>query len=299
MNTQPNVLVIDRDKAVRKLLKEELGLSGYKIWTTDSVEEAFDLAKTNPFGIVLTDLKFPGVSGIELIRKFKEANSELSIIAIVPFQSLKLAVDAMRKGDVSDYLTKPFNIEELKLVLRRVVDRQYLLHQAGQKELYQEMSIIDALTGVYNRRHLDEILRREIERAKRYSHSISVLILDIDDFKKYNDTYGHPAGDELLKKLAGLLVETVRSVDMVFRYGGEEFVVFLPQTLKQGAVEVAKRIVNLTRQNLSTTVSLGLAAYPEDAKDMDDLLKKVDSALYQAKSMGKDRVCLWGEKCLE
>lgn len=292
---QPNVLVIDRDRAVRKLIKQELELAGYKVWSTESAEEALNLSKDIPFGIVLTDLKFPGVSGIEMIRKFKAANSELSVIAIVPYQSSKMAVDAMGKGDVADYLTKPFNIEELKLVLRRVADRQYLLRQAGQKELYQEMSIIDGLTGVYNRRHLDEILRREIERAKRYSQSVSLLMLDIDNFKKYNDTQGHAAGDELLKKIASLLVDTVRSVDIVFRYGGEEFTVLLPQTLKQGAVEVAKRIVNLVRQGLPATVSVGAAAYPQDAQAMDDLLKKADSALYQAKTTGKDRVCLWGE----
>jgi diguanylate cyclase (GGDEF)-like protein len=201
----------------------------------------------------------------------------------------------MSKGEILDYVTKPFNIEEVKLVIRRVADRQYLLHQAGQKEFYQEMSIIDGLTGIYNRRHLDEILRREIERAKRYSQSISILMIDIDDFKKYNDTKGHPAGDELLKKLADFLVQSIRVVDIVFRYGGEEFVVLLPQTLKQGAVEVAKRLLNLERQNIPATISIGLAAYPEDGKDKDDLIAKADSALYQAKHLGKDRICLWGE----
>ena len=201
----------------------------------------------------------------------------------------------MSKGELSDYLTKPFNIEEVKLVLRRVVDRQYLLKQAGQKELYQELSIMDALTGVYNRRYLDEILRREIERAKRYNQPLSCIMADIDNFKKYNDANGHLAGDDLLKKMATLLVDSVRSVDMVFRYGGEEFTLILPQTLKQGGVEVAKRTLNLVRQNLPTTLSLGLATYSEDAQSMDELLKKADSALYQAKQTGKDRVCLWGE----
>ena len=290
-----NVLVIDRDKMVRDLLKEELELVGYKVWVTPAAEEGLKLTAKVPFGIILTDLKLPDINGIELVKKLKAVRSESSIIAIVPYYSLKLAIEAMSKGDILDYVTKPFNIEEVKLVLRRVVDRQYLLRQAGQKELYQELSILDGLTGVYNRRYLDEILRREIERAKRYNQSISLLMGDIDDFKKYNDSYGHPAGDELLKKIANFLVEAVRAVDTVFRYGGEEFVVLLPQTLKQGAVEVAKRLINLARQNLPVTISLGLAAYPEDAKAMDDLLKKADAALYQAKQLGKNRICLWGE----
>lgn len=292
---QLNVLVIDSDKVVRRLLKEELEQAGYKVSATDNTEEAKKLAQATPFEVILTDLKFPGVDGIELVKKFKEANSDLSVIAIVPYHSVKLAIDAMSKGHVFDYLTKPFNIEELKLVIRRVVDRQYLLRQAGQKELYQELAVIDGLTGVYNRRYLDEVLRRELARAKRYSHSVSVLMADVDDFKKYNDTHGHQAGDELLKKLANLLVGGIRTVDMVFRYGGEEFTVFLPETLKEGGIEVAKRLVNLARQNLPTTVSFGLASYPQDAETAEDLLKKADAALYQAKTSGKDRLCLWGE----
>jgi len=291
-----NVLVLDKDKVVRNLLKDELELSGYKVWVTSEAQEAFDLVREIPFGIILTDLKMPGVNGVELVKKFKEIHSDSSVIAIVPYYSLKLAVDVMSKGEIFDYVTKPFNIEEVKLVLRRVVDRQYLLRQAGQKELYQELSIMDGLTGVYNRRYLDEVLRRELERAKRYNQILSVLMADIDDFKKYNDTNGHLAGDALLKKIALLLVEAVRSADVIFRYGGEEFFVLLPQTLKQGAVDVAKRLLNLVRQNLPVSVSLGLASYPEDAQGMEDLIKKADSALYQAKSLGKDRICLWGEQ---
>ncbi|RKY30536.1 MAG: hypothetical protein DRP74_06855 [Candidatus Omnitrophota bacterium] len=291
-----NVLVVDRDKVVRNLLKEELGRSGYKVWATSELQEALKLVREVPFGIILTDLKLPGINGVELVKKFKEAHTDTSVIVIVPYYSLKLAVEVMAKGGVFDYVTKPFNIEEVKLVLRRVVDRQYLLRQAGQKELYQELSIMDGLTGVYNRRYLDEVLRRELGRARRYNQILSVIMVDLDDFKKYNDTQGHVAGDELLKKLSLLLVEAVRSADVIFRYGGEEFFVLLPQTLKQGAVDVAKRLLNLARQNLPVTLSLGLAAFPEDAQEMEDLIKRADSALYQAKSQGKDRICLWGEQ---
>ena len=291
-----NVLVIERDKVVQSLLKDELEVAGYKVWITSDPAEALKLAQEVTFSILLTDLKLPGVNGIELVRKLKEMRSDASVIAVVPYYSLKLAIEAISQGDIFDYVTKPFNIEEVKLVLRRVLDRQYLLRQAGQKELYKEMSIMDGLTGIYNRRYLDELLRREFERAKRYNQPLAVLMADIDDFKKYNDTHGHLEGDELLKKLANFLVDAVRGVDMVFRYGGEEFVVFLPQTLKAGCVEVAKRLVNLARQNLPTTLSIGLAAFPEDANEVDDLLKKADQALYQAKHLGKDRFCLFGEQ---
>lgn len=291
-----NVLVIERDKIVQGLLKDELELAGYKVWITSEPGEALKLAGEVTFSILLTDLKLPGVNGIELARKFKEMRSDASVIAVVPYYSLKLAIEAISQGDIFDYITKPFNIEEVKLVLRRVLDRQYLLRQAGQKELYKEMSIMDALTGIYNRRYLDELLRRECERAKRYNQPLAIIMVDIDDFKKYNDTHGHLEGDELLKKIANFLVDAVRGVDMVFRYGGEEFAVFLPQTLKAGAVEVAKRLINLARQNLPATLSIGLSAFPEDGNVTEDLLKKADEALYQAKHLGKDRFCLFGEQ---
>lgn len=290
-----NVLVIDRDQIVRDLLKEELEAAGYKVWAVVDFETALSFTGNIDFSIIMADLKLPGIEGTEVVRKFKELNTDTSVIAIVPYHSLKLAVDSMSKGDILDYVTKPFNIDEVKLVIRRVADRQYLVHQAGQKELYQEMSVVDSLTSVYNRRHLDEMLSREIERAKRYNQTVSLLMIDIDDFKKYNDSYGHLAGDEVLKKIGNFLVHSLRSVDMVFRYGGEEFIVMLPQTFKQGGVEVAKRLLNLGRQNIPITVSIGVAAFPEDAQDRDDLLAKVDSALYQAKHLGKDRICLWGE----
>ena len=294
--TMINVLVIDRERAVRQVLKEGLSKIGYSVDTVSTTAEALKLLEEKSFSIILTDLRTPGAKGIEMLKKFKHQGSGVSIIAIVPYSSVKLAIEALSKKQIFDYVTKPFNIKEVEIVLRRVVDRDYLLRQIGQKDLYQEMAIIDGLTGLYNRRHLDEVLTREIERAKRYRQPLALLMMDIDDFKKYNDTHGHLAGDKLLKDLAKLLLNAVRATDMIFRYGGEEFVVVLPRTFKQEAVEVAKRILNLEKQKLPATISIGLAYFLDEVLSKDELIAQADSALYQAKRLGKKQICLYTEE---
>ena len=291
-----NILVIDRERAVRQVLKEGLSKIGYSVQAVSSTAEALKLLEEKSFSIILTDLRIPGVKGIEILKKFKHQGSGVSIIAIVPYFSVKLAIEALSKKQIFDYVTKPFNIKEVEIVLRRVVDRDYLLRQIGQKDLYQEMAIIDGLTGLYNRRHLDEMLTREIERARRYRQPLALLMMDIDDFKKYNDTHGHLAGDKLLKDLAKLLLNAVRAADMIFRYGGEEFVVVLPHTFKQEAVEVAKRILNLEKQKLPATISIGLAYFLDEVLSKDELIAQADSALYQAKRLGKKQICLYTEE---
>ncbi|OQX53413.1 MAG: hypothetical protein B5M48_03455 [Candidatus Omnitrophica bacterium 4484_213] len=291
-----NILVIDRERAVRQVLKEGLSKIGYSVQAVSSTAEALKLLEEKSFSIILTDLRIPGVKGIEILKKFKHQGSGVSIIAIVPYFSVKLAIEALSKKQIFDYVTKPFNIKEVEIVLRRVVDRDYLLRQIGQKDLYQEMAIIDGLTGLYNRRHLDEMLTREIERARRYRQPLALLMMDIDDFKKYNDTHGHLAGDKLLKDLAKLLLNAVRAADMIFRYGGEEFVVVLPHTFKQEAVEVAKRILNLDKRKLPATISIGLAYFLDEVLSKDELIAQADSALYQAKRLGKKQICLYTEE---
>ncbi|MEN3013114.1 MAG: GGDEF domain-containing protein [Endomicrobiia bacterium] len=165
----------------------------------------------------------------------------------------------------------------------------------------QEMSITDALTGVYNRRYLEKKLPEEIELAKRYKSFLSIGILDIDDFKHYNDTNGHLLGDECLKKVAEVVTSTLRSGDIVFRYGGEEFIVVLPATDKSGAFIACEKIrkniesypfENRDKQPLGKiTVSIGISVYPVDAQEETSLIKIADENLYRAKKSGKNRVC--------
>ncbi|MDD5236384.1 MAG: diguanylate cyclase, partial [Candidatus Omnitrophica bacterium] len=264
-NKEVNILVVDDEEVMRNLLRDVLSDTGYKVETVANGEEAINKIGKDKFPIVISDLKMPGMSGLEMLRKVKATNSNTCVIMITAYPSVESVTEAMREG-AYDYIIKPFNIEEMNLVLRRAVERQYLLHEADQKEFYQELSILDGLTGLYNHRHFFEVLPREIERAERYKHEVSLLMIDLDDFKKFNDTNGHLAGDKLLQDLSAVLVRGVRSADMVFRYGGEEFTVICPETPKQDGVDVAKRIFNLARERVAVTKSVGLATYPDDAK---------------------------------
>jgi len=291
------ILVIDDEEIMRNLLTGVLTDSGYKVKAVSTGEKALGEIKEDDYDVVITDLKMPGMNGIEVIKEAKQISKDrdICIIVITAYPSVKSAVEAMSEG-AYDYITKPFDIEEIRLVVHRVAERYFLLKQVGRKGFYRELPILDDLTGIYNHRHFHEVLPRELERAKRYSQPFCLLMMDIDNFKKYNDTYGHLAGDKLLTNIANLLISSIRCADIDFRYGGEEFVVILPQVGKQGGVEAAKRILNLIKQELSVTVSIGVTSFPDDGTSKEELINKADSAMHRAKKLGKDRICAFGEK---
>ena len=295
MSEKIKILVVDDAEVMRNLLTGVLTDAGYEVKAVSTGEKAVGEIKEDDYDVVITDLKMPGMNGLEVIKEAKQINADICIIAITAYPSVKSAVEAMREG-AYDYITKPFDIEEIRLVVRRAAERYFLLKEAGQKEFYRELAISDGLTGIYNHRHFHEVLPREIERAKRYAQPFCLLMIDIDDFKKYNDTHGHLAGDKLLTNIANLLIPSIRSADIVFRYGGEEFVVILPQVGKQGGVSSAKRILKLIKQKLSVTVSIGVTSFPDGGVYKDELINQADSAMHQAKKLGKDRICAFEEK---
>jgi len=160
----------------------------------------------------------------------------------------------------------------------------------------QHLSITDGLTGVFNHRYFQEQLETELSRAQRYDLNFSLMIVDLDNFKDINDTYGHLIGDEVLRKVSFFIKKTVRETDSVARYGGDEFVILLPETPKKGAMIVGERIRKGISEikvsgSVSVNVSLGLAGYPDDAVYSEDLVKKADKALYRAKEGGRNKIC--------
>lgn len=166
----------------------------------------------------------------------------------------------------------------------------------------KQLAITDRLTGVFNHGYFQDYLNHEIERSKRYNHEMCLLLLDIDYFKTFNDTYGHPRGDEILKELTSILKKTIRSTDIVARYGGEEFVIILPETSKSTGRRIAEKIRLIIKKykfkgeeilpENNLTVSFGVACYPKDAENSKFLIEKADRALYEAKNSGRNRVCL-------
>jgi diguanylate cyclase (GGDEF)-like protein len=190
---------------------------------------------------------------------------------------------------------------EVAELLCRVAGMGLERHRFQERiELLQRESVTDALTGLGNRRHFEQRIASEMGRARRFGHPLSLIILDIDDFKFYNDTLGHPAGDAALRNVSAALLENVRSIDDVARYGGEEFAVVLPQTPIELSTVVGERIRGaMTRMDVEGStqlprghfsVSVGVASYPRDARDDSELVNHADMALYMAKTEGKDRV---------
>ncbi|HZA14985.1 MAG TPA: diguanylate cyclase [Myxococcaceae bacterium] len=253
--------------------------------------------------LVLLDLELPGSDGIELLKRIRASPSHryLPVIVIAARDDRQRRLDAFRCG-ADDFILQPWDDEELlarvqrMLNLRRRVD-QLLLRSA---ELHQ-LSITDGLTQIHNHRFFKDRLREEFRRAQRYDDPLSLVLLDIDYFKRINDTHGHPTGDQVLLDVANCIQANVRDTDLVARYGGEEFAVILPKTHLAGALTVAERIWKSLgalaagpNGSIRITASLGLSGYPNRlVSSAEQLVRTADQALYRAKTEGRNKICLY------
>jgi diguanylate cyclase (GGDEF)-like protein len=201
---------------------------------------------------------------------------------------------------LDDFVPRVFDKERMNLLSVLSSFAAMAIYNAKLHNRTKLLAITDALTGLYNHRHFHQIFSTEMGRCKRYRKDLSIIMLDVDDFKKFNDTFGHSSGDLVLAAIGDLIGGTLRGVDYAFRYGGEEFIVLLPETRLEQAVQVAERLRQMveteTKARFTTlagqgvTVSVGVAAYPVDADKKDKLFEKVDALLYQAKVFGKNKV---------
>jgi len=285
-----NILVIEDRKEDALFLENSLQSLGYRVWLASSGEEGMRLFNSTPFSAVITELHMPGMNGVEVTREVLKLKANTSVIVITAFAFINSAVEAMEEGAYG-YITKPFNPAEISIVLERALERHFLLSSEEEKKEFAELSIKDPLTGVFNRRFLKIYIPNKISLMKRVAEKFSILLIDIDYFKKYNDSNGHQAGDELLRKMCKLFRDSLRPEDSIFRYGGEEFLIFLDHADKKGSVIVAERVRNLVNLCMPTTISAGVGTYPDDGQSLDDLVGKVDQALYRAKQTGRNKVC--------
>jgi diguanylate cyclase (GGDEF)-like protein len=293
------VLVVDDEPMIRQLLTDVLSDAGYTIETVANGEEAVIKLRDVRYDFVITDLMMPGMSGIQVLETVKQLDPETEVIVMTGYASLNTAIECMKLG-AADYLNKPINIDEIRIILTRMIEKKRLQQKAREVDFYKELSRTDGLTQLYNHKFFHQLLATEIARARRYGGEISLLMVDVDHFKTYNDSNGHPMGDAALQKVAWILSETSRDVDSVARYGGEEFAIIAPETPKRGAMELAerlrKKVENADFENSHVmpggkfTVSIGVAAYPEDASTKSELIEKADQSLYQAKASGRNAV---------
>ncbi len=306
-------LVVDDEMSVRMvletLLQEEIG---FDVTLAESLTEGQALFAAGEFDLVLTDKNLPDGSGLELAEQVIDERPDVGVVIMSAFANLESAVDAIRMG-VSDYLVKPFEkIGDISDRLERVV-RTILLQRENEQlmaelkrtnERLEQLVVRDSLTGLYNHAYFQERLESEVRRSARHEHEFGLIFFDIDHFKRINDHLGHQVGDAVLKQIAAILHGTSRASDDSFRlrehdlaarYGGDEFVVILPETPKAGAATKAERLrahiaSSAFEQNLEITLSVGIAAFPEDGTTRDGLISAADTALYASKHLGRNRV---------
>jgi two-component system cell cycle response regulator len=304
MEDKISILIIDDDPNLRKTLSDILRAKGYEVHAAKDGTEGLALLKQQAIHLALVDLRLPDISGLEILNRIKSDHPSTEAIILTGNATLDSAIEATNRGAFS-YLQKPYEIDQLLLHIRRAMEKQQsekkILAQSMElqklneelKALYEEAkssSLHDPLTGLANRRSLQIQLEKSFESAKRYGHPLSVIMLDIDHFKKYNDTHGHVEGDRMLVKIAHVLLEAVRMADHVFRYGGEEFLIMLPQTELTNACLMAERVRKAVESGAEVTISLGVYSYHESLHDKDVMIQMADNALYQAKQKGRNRV---------
>ncbi len=288
------VLLVEDSSLQRKILAGYLAGEGIEVITAADGEEALRVAEHKRPDLILLDVILPGMNGFEVCRLLKEnpALKDTPVVFITSRQGREERIRGLECG-ADDFLTKPVDKRELLIRTHSLIRRKQLM------DTLVNQASRDPLTGLYNRRQLALDLQRELSRAKRYSTPLSLIMADVDFFKHYNDTNGHLAGDEILRQLAGLFVSNTRDVDTVYRYGGEEFIILLPQTDLAGAITVAEKLRQKVEKHSfphgekqpggRLTISLGVAAYPDHARDAEGLILAADRALYRAKQSGKNR----------
>jgi diguanylate cyclase (GGDEF)-like protein len=317
MSEKAKILVVDDEATVRSVLIQVLEEDGYTVTGAGSGTRALEILERDSFDLVITDIKMPGITGLELLEKVKERYPDTQVIIITSYASLDTSLSALRNG-AYDYLFKPF--EDLDLVsaaAKRATERvqlmrenRHLLDQLKKQNVQLEkanrtlknLACRDGLTGLFNHRYFQDVLRHEIHRCARNEAIFSLIFLDVDHFKKYNDSHGHLAGDKLLRQLSEIFSKAVRRSDIVARYGGEEFVIILPSTSKKNAQIVGEKLRRYieafpfegrgTQPNGKLTISLGISAFPDDGQERALLIQRADEAMYRAKNGGRNRVCV-------
>jgi diguanylate cyclase (GGDEF)-like protein len=298
-----SVLIIDDSFTVREQIIRTLETFGLcsRYYEAEDGLEAFKKLLVSPVDIILCDLEMPRIDGFKFLSMLKSRPEleDVPVIILTGMNDRERKIKGLEQG-ASDYITKPFDPEELVARVKVHLKIKKLQDELKRSnELLLELSNTDHLTGLFNRRYMVEALDKEVHRSSRKGGSLSLIMLDIDNFKKVNDDFGHLQGDAVLQVVSLLLQKELRSYDYAARYGGEEFVVILPDSALKETILVADRIRLAVQGNifsdplakLRLTVSLGVACFSrEQSPTVDGFIKLADDALYRAKTNGRNRV---------
>jgi len=302
------ILVVDDHEDNVELLRARLEAWGYQVDIARNGQQALDSVQASPPDLILLDVMMPTMDGNEVARRIKQ-NPALPFIPIImqtALDSTESKVEGLEAG-ADDYVTKPIEFAELKARLRSMLRIKRLQEELEERERQlleanerlRHMSRTDALTGLENRRSIERELETMFAHSERLLEPLSCVMADLDHFKSVNDEFGHHAGDLVLKEFAGILKKAAREIDVVGRYGGEEFIILLPGTVLDAAVTFAERVRKELEAHtfvfdggsLRRTVSFGVAGWPHPrVPDCDWIVRSADDALYVAKETGRNRV---------
>jgi two-component system, cell cycle response regulator len=299
------ILIVDDDETVRESLNDFLEFHDFVVTAVASAAQALETMASNEFDLVISDLVMPKMDGIALVKSIRDSGKDVPFLVMTGFASIEYAVESMKAG-ATDFLTKPLKFDHVMLIIKRVLETSALRKMAREREYYKDLSNSDGLTKISNYRHFNHVLQLEIDRQRRYHRPLTLLMIDIDDFKKTNDRYGHLMGDMVLIKIAALLTAEIRGFDFVARYGGDEFTIILPEVSEREALPVGRRIMKSIGTHEfkspehkdigSVGVTIGIASFPKDALEGQDLVAKADRAMYAGKSAGKNCLCVFGDE---
>ena len=293
MEAKSTILIVDDNPDKLGLLEAAFSLAGYNVNTATDGDEALAAIESYQPDLVITDVMMPRMNGYELAQRIRANPATKFIPVIMQTAASRRAEDLRRASEVGalGYITDP---TDLDLMMART---RTLLEFKAYLDVCEEAAFTDHLTGLANRRRFERQLEREVGRVLRFGHPFSLLMADIDNFKNLNDTFGHDAGDDAIRRIGRVLREGTRGIDLAARIGGEEFAVLLVETGQTGAMEVAERLrVAIKALDIPSgaqiTASFGVAECPTDAQTASGILKAADVALYEAKRNGRDRVVM-------
>ncbi len=292
-----SILIVDDDRAIKESVEEYLKIQKYKVKTAANAQKALEILQIFNADIVITDIMMQGMDGLDLTKKIK-AKYDADVMVMTGYSADYSYEEAVNAG-ASDFIFKPFRFEELELRITRVLrEVEVKKERVNLLKKLEKLAITDALTKLYNSRYFFSEIKTEIKRNRRYSRDLSLLILDIDFFKEYNDNWGHIEGDRVLMEIGKTIKSCMRSMDTAYRYGGEEFAIILPETGIDEACVVGTRIKDNINdlifepepgEKQSIKISIG-ATEIVDGEDYKAFIKRADKALYKSKETGRDKL---------
>jgi two-component system cell cycle response regulator len=301
-NELPLVLLVEDNEGDSQLVRHFLKDLPLRFERVAKGKEALRLAQSGGVDLILLDILLPDMNGFEVCRQVRSMDKgrDIPIVIITCLDDMDSKVKSIEL-ETDDFLIKPIVGRELQARVRILLEKKRQLDNLrSHYERALNSAVIDWLTGLYNHGYFKKFLDLEIKKSLRQRYPITLIMMDIDNFKAYNDAYGHPIGDVILQELAQVLRKSVREVDLVARYGGDEFAVVLPYSDGEGGVRVAQRIDKAIRscgfspkipaRGTQLTVSMGVASYPEHAVHVDELIHTADQKLYGAKTKGRNQI---------